>query len=58
MSSFRQNVTKHKVGLLNVEFGNVSRACKAIGLSRDTAIFRMRETQAWMEERIHENSDS
>ena len=58
MSSVRQNVIEHKVGLLNVEFGNVSRACKAIGLSRDTAIVRMRETQAWMEERIHENIDS
>ena len=38
MNSFQQNVIKHKVGLLNlaVELGNVSRACKVMGLSRDT----------------------
>ena len=38
MSSFQQNVIKHKVGLLNlaVELGNVSRACKVMGFSRDT----------------------
>src|SRR3954469_8756588 len=38
MSSFQQNVIKHKVGLLNLaaELGNVSRACKVMGLSRDT----------------------
>ena len=31
-------VIKHKVGLLNLaeELGNVSRACKVMGLSRDT----------------------
>jgi hypothetical protein len=31
-------IVKHKVGLLNLaeELGNVSRACKTIGLSRDT----------------------
>jgi molybdenum-dependent DNA-binding transcriptional regulator ModE len=58
MSSVRQNVIKHKVSLLSLaaEFGNVSRASKVMGLSRDPAIFRMRKTQAWMEERIHENS--
>jgi transposase InsO family protein len=38
MSSVPQNVIKHKVGLLNlaVELGNVSRACKVMGFSRDT----------------------
>jgi ACT domain-containing protein len=31
-------IIKHKVGLLNLaeELGNVSRACKAMGLTRDT----------------------
>ena len=38
MNSFQQNVIKHKLGLLNlaIELGNVSRACKVMGLSRDT----------------------
>jgi Winged helix-turn helix len=38
MSSVPQNVIKHKVGLLNLaaELGNVSRACKMMGFSRDT----------------------
>lgn len=38
MSSFQQNVIKHKIGLLNLatELGNVSRACKVMGVSRDT----------------------
>ena len=38
MSSFQQNVISHKVGLLNLaaELGNVSRACKLLGFSRDT----------------------
>jgi hypothetical protein len=38
MSSVPQNVIKHKVGLLNLaaELGNVSRACKVMGFSRDT----------------------
>ena len=38
MNSVNQNVIKHKVGLLNLaaELGNVSRACKVMGLSRDT----------------------
>ncbi|BBE08957.1 integrase catalytic subunit [Mycoavidus cysteinexigens] len=33
-----QNIIKHKVGLLNLatELGNVSRACKVTGFSRDT----------------------
>ena len=38
MNSVNQNVIKHKVGLLNLaaELGNVSRACKVTGFSRDT----------------------
>lgn len=38
MGSVPQNVIKHKVGLLNLaaELGNVSRACKVMGFSRDT----------------------
>ena len=38
MSSFQQNVVKHKIGLLNlaVELGNVSRTCKVMGFSRYT----------------------
>jgi len=38
MSSLNQNVIRHKIGLLKlaVELGNVSRACKVMGLSRDT----------------------
>jgi transposase InsO family protein len=36
--SVQQNVIKHKIGLLNLaaELGNVSRACKVMGFSRDT----------------------
>ncbi len=38
MSSLNQNVIRHKIGLLNLatELGNVSKACKIMGLSRDT----------------------
>ncbi|SEM82354.1 Integrase core domain-containing protein [Nitrosospira multiformis] len=38
MSSVQQNVIRHKIDLLNLaaELGNVSRACKVMGLSRDT----------------------
>ncbi len=38
MSSLNQNVIRHQIGLLNLatELGNVSRACKLMGLSRDT----------------------
>ena len=38
MASLNQNVIKHKIGLLNLatELGNVSKACKMMGLSRDT----------------------
>src|SRR5690606_29201770 len=38
MQSLNQSAIKHKLGLLNLaaELGNVSRACKVMGLSRDT----------------------
>ncbi|WP_460030986.1 IS481 family transposase [Megalodesulfovibrio paquesii] len=38
MASFNQNIVKHKLGLLNLatELGNVSRACRLMGVSRDT----------------------
>jgi transposase InsO family protein len=38
MESFNQNVIKHKTGLLNLaaELGNVSKACRIMGFSRDT----------------------
>ena len=38
MSSVHRNVIKYKIGLLNLsaELGNVSRACKVMGFSRDT----------------------
>ena len=38
MANLNQSVIKHKLGLLNLatELGNVSQACKVMGLSRDT----------------------
>ena len=38
MGGVNQNIIKHKLGLLNLasELGNVSKACKIMGLSRDT----------------------
>jgi transposase InsO family protein len=38
MGSFNQNVIKHKTGLLNLaaELGNISKACRIMGFSRDT----------------------
>ncbi len=38
MQSFNQNVIKHKTGLLNLaaELGNISKACRLMGFSRDT----------------------
>ena len=38
MRSVPQNVIKHKIGQLNLaaELGNMSRACKVMGFSRDT----------------------
>jgi len=48
MSSVPQNVIKHKVGLLNLaaELGNVSRACKVMGFSRDT-FYRYQSAMAY-----------
>ena len=47
MTSFNQNVIRHKLGLLNLaaELGNVSKACKVMGLSRDT-FYRYRTAMA------------
>ncbi len=38
MLNTNEKIIKHKVGLLNLaeELGNVSRACKVMGVSRDT----------------------
>ena len=38
MLNSNERIIKHKLGLLNLaeELGNVSRACKVMGLSRDT----------------------
>jgi hypothetical protein len=38
MNSVNQNAIRHKIGLLNLaaELGNVSKACKVMGVSRDT----------------------
>lgn len=38
MTSLNQNFIRNKIGLLNLatELGNVSKACKVMGLSRDT----------------------
>ena len=39
-----QRIIKHKVGLLNLadELGNISKACKTMGVSRDT-FYRYRD---------------
>jgi ACT domain-containing protein len=38
MTNFNATVIKHKAGLLNLakELGNISKACKIMGYSRDT----------------------
>lgn len=38
MEGFNQSIIKHKTGLLNLaaELGNISRACRIMGFSRDT----------------------
>ena len=38
MENFNQSVIKHKTGLLNLaaELGNISKACRIMGFSRDT----------------------
>ncbi len=47
MSSFNQDAIKHKTTLLNLaaELGNVSKACKLMGFSRDT-FYRYRKAVA------------
>jgi ACT domain-containing protein len=44
MLNSKNNIIKHKLGLLNLaeELGNVSKACKMYGLSRDT-FYRYKE---------------
>ena len=44
MINSNERVIKHKIGLLNLveELGNVSQACKMMGLSRDT-FYRYKE---------------
>ena len=46
MSFVTQSIIKHKMGLLNLaeELGNVSQACRVMGVSRDT-FYRVREAQ-------------
>ena len=38
MQSYNQNIIRHKTGLLNLaaELGNISKACRIMGVSRDT----------------------
>ena len=47
MNVVNQPIVKHKLGLLNLaeELGNVSQACKIMGVSRDT-FYRYREAKA------------
>jgi len=44
MINSNERIVKHKIGLLNLaeELGNVSQACKIMGLSRDT-FYRYKE---------------
>ena len=46
MTSLNQNTIKHKAGLLNLakELGNISKACKVMGFSRDT-FYRYRDAR-------------
>lgn len=46
MSFVNQSIIKHKVGLLNLaqELGNVSQACRLMGVSRDT-FYRVKEAK-------------
>ena len=46
MTSLNQNTIKHKTGLLNLaqELGNISKACKVMGFSRDT-FYRYRDAR-------------
>ena len=47
MNVVNQPIVKHKLGLLNLaeELGNVSQACKLMGVSRDT-FYRYQEARA------------
>src|SRR5690606_1752029 len=47
MNVLNQPIVKHKLGLLNLaeELGNVSQACKIMGVSRDT-FYRYQEAKA------------
>lgn len=47
MNAVNQPIVKHKLGLLNLaeELGNVSKACKIMGVSRDT-FYRYQEAKA------------
>lgn len=40
MNTVNRSAIKHKIGLLNLaqELGNVSKACKMMGFSRDTFV--------------------
>lgn len=46
MTSFNQSAIKHKTGLLNLaeELGNIPKACKVMGFSRDT-FYRYRDAR-------------
>jgi len=46
MTSLNQNTIKHKTGLLNLaeELGNISKACKVMGFSRDN-FYRYRDAR-------------
>jgi Winged helix-turn helix len=46
--SVQQNITKHKVGVLNldVELGNVPKACQVTGMSRDAFYFYRNANEA------------
>jgi transposase InsO family protein len=69
-----ERIIKHKLGLLNLaaELGNVSQACRVMGLSRDTfyrykeamdnggvkALFDMNRRQPNLKNRVDENTES
>ena len=61
MSFVNQSIIKHKVGLLNLaqELGNVSQACRLMGVSRDT-FYRVKEAKdaGGIEALLHKNRRS